>query len=359
MRVLHCIWRMGVGGAERQLGYLTTGLVHRGIDVHVATVYGGDNDHILKAASHRLAAAGKYDPLLLPRLIRLCRQLRPDVVHTWLTQMDILGGAAAEVLSIPWVLSERSTGAAYPPSLLHRIRARIGSRADAIVANSNGGREYWRQFVKNGTKIELIPNIVPNDEIDAAPILRGEWDEEEIVLYVGRFSAEKNLERLLQALTAVMKHRKTKAVFCGDGSMRPAIEQRARELGIADRTRFLGSVDNVWSWMKCASAVVAASVFEGNPNAVLEAMACGTPLVVSDIAAHRDLLNEQCAWIVDPQSIDSIAEGLLAVLGDRAEATARAAMSRAAITARSTYEIAARYESVYNEVLLPNHGRAA
>ena len=358
MRVLHCIWRMSTGGAEGQLVRVAAGLVRRGVEVHVATVFAGALDADLAAVGatpHRLHLAGKYDPLVLFRLASLCRKVRPDVMQTHLTQMDIAGGSVAEILRTPWILSERSMTMAYPPTLIHRLRASIGARADLIVPNSDGGAEYWIGITRDPRRIRVIPNAVPQTEIDAAPHLTREEtgldSTEEVVLYVGRFSAEKNLETLLTAVSEVLKSRKSVFVFCGDGSMRTQIEAKALELGIADRTRFLGTVTNVWSWMKRADAIVAVSVFEGNPNAVLEAIAVGTPLVVSDIPGHRALLNDESAWFVDPASASSIAAGLVAALSDRKEARARAARARAVVASRSEDEIAAQYEEVYLELL--------
>jgi glycosyltransferase involved in cell wall biosynthesis len=353
MRVLHCIWRMGMGGAERQIIQLSAALGRRNIDVDVATVFAGMNDAHLAATGavcHRLHAAGKYDPLLIPRMVHLMRRIRPDVVSTWLTQMDILGGLSAEMTSTPWVLCERSVQAAYPRSILHTTRAHVGARADAIVANSDGGGEYWRHFA-DPARIHVIPNIVPLDEIEqeSEGVEEGNSDGD-VILYVGRFSEEKNLDRLMDALATVLPQRNATAVFCGEGPLRAAIQRKVAALGIADRTRFLGTVSNVWAWMKRAAVMVAVSVFEGNPNAVLEAIACGTPLVVSDIASHRALVSEESAWLVDPQSADSIANGLQAALGDSAQARARAERARAVIAARSADEIAAQYVDVYESI---------
>lgn len=360
MRVLHCIWRMNIGGAEQQLVLIANALAAQSVDVHVVTVYAGPNDGPIGssgATSHRLRAFGKYDPLLLPRLARLCWRLRPDVVHTWLTQMDILAGAAAELLSIPWILGERSVAAAYPPNLLHGARAVIGARADMIVANSEGGREYWRKYVKNEARLRVIPNIVPLTDIEKArPEVEGFGQAGEVILFVGRLSVEKNLNLLLDALAMVMKAHSVTAVFCGDGPLRGPLEQRARALGLTDRMFFLGFVTNVWSWMKRASVVVNPSMFEGNPNAVLEAIACGAPLVVSDIPGHRALVDDCSAWIIDPASTESLAAGLVAALTDRAEARARAARARQLIASRSADEIATRFKDVYREAARP--GRA-
>jgi glycosyltransferase involved in cell wall biosynthesis len=352
MRALHCIWRMGIGGAERQLIQLSAGLIRSGIDVHVATAYPADNDAPLNAAgvtTHRLSPAFKYDVTMIPRLSRLIRRLKPDVVTTWLTQMDIAAGLAADMAGVPRVLCERSSGECYPASLVHSLRARTGARADAIVANAEGGRQYWSALTDR--PIYVIPNVVPLAQIEEAPVEGVDAAGGDIILFVGRLAAEKNLVLLLEALAEVLAKHPAKAVFCGDGPLRGVLEGKAASLGISDRTRFTGSVPNVWSWMKRAAVVVSVGLFEGDPNVALEAIACGTPLVVSDIAGHRALLDESSAWVVDPHSATAVAAGLLTALGDRAEARARADRARSVVAARTPEEIAGRYLGVFERVL--------
>jgi glycosyltransferase involved in cell wall biosynthesis len=352
MRVLHCIWRMGLGGTERQLVQLARALRKLKVEVLVATVFHGDLDDSLAAVgveTPRVTASHKYDPRVLSRLVRLIRRVRPDVVQTWLTQMDIIGGTAAALTRVPWILSERSSRSAYPPSLLHRTRRLVGSRARAIVANSEGGRHHWAELVDGRVPIYVIPNIVPQEEIDAATALE-EAEGADVILYVGRLSPEKNLATLLVGIARVMRRRDATAVFCGDGVLRSSLEALALELGIAERVRFLGGVNDVWSWMKSAAVVVSVSSFEGNPNAVLEAIAAGAPLVCSDIPAHREIVNEGCAWLVDGTSPESIAGGILAALGDVDEARARAARAQGQIEARSAAIVASQYERLYREI---------
>src|SRR5215216_4989655 len=98
MRILYTIPTLGYGGAERQLSYLAAELAARGHEVHVASSRGGANLRRVKSAGaewHHLGGVCHSDPVILYRLLRLIRRLRPDVVQTILTPMDILGGTAA------------------------------------------------------------------------------------------------------------------------------------------------------------------------------------------------------------------------------------------------------------------------
>jgi len=339
---------MDGGGAERQLAYLVRGLVRRGWDVHVAVVFPGPNDAPLEASGgrvHRLGGRGRFDPMIALRLARLMRRLRPAMTQTWLTPMDILAGAVATALRLPWIVSERSSTEAYPPSLLHRVRARIGRRASGYIANSEAGADYWRRLAADPARVVVVPNGLPLDAIDAAPAAPRADPGEALIVSVGRLSPEKNLALLLDALAIVMRRRPARAVLCGDGRQRAALEARSAALGIADRVAFAGFVPDVCSRLKVADAMVALGVFEGHPNAVLEGMACGVPLVVSDIAAHRAILDETSARFVgtDADEIATAIESAIAA-GRSAEQTKRA---RARVATLSIDTAVERHEEVY------------
>src|SRR5262245_9617664 len=233
---------MAGGGAERQLAYIVQCLVGRGWDVHVAVVFPGPHDARLHSSGgrvHRLGGRGRFDPAIAWRLGRLMRRVRPVLAQTWLTPMDIVGGAVATALRVPWILSERSGAEAYPPSLLHRVRARIGQQATGCIANSAAGAEYWRRMGVDAARIRVVPNAVPLDAIDAAPAAP-RADGEALIVYVGRLSPEKNLPLLLDALALLMRRRPARAVLCGDGRLREALQSRAAALGIADRVTLAG-----------------------------------------------------------------------------------------------------------------------
>jgi glycosyltransferase involved in cell wall biosynthesis len=105
--------------------------------------------------------------------------------------------------------------------------------------------------------------------------------------------------------------------------------------------------------MKRADALVQVSHFEGQPNAVLEAIACNLPVVFSDIPEHRELLDDRGCFFVDPASPESICDGLRACLTKPEMAAERAAVARRALANRSPEEIAGTYRAVYEEILGP------
>lgn len=352
MKILCCIPTLEGGGAERQLSYVAVELTRMGHEVHVASSRGGANLDRLRAGGvvwHRMSGRGNHDPGIFFRLVGLIRELRPDVVQTTLTQMDVLGGGAALLTRTPWVLRESSSAVSYSGGWKNRLRAALGRRADAIVSNSMGGLAYWRSAGER--RLHVVPNGIPFEEIVETPpgsvVELGIDPAGKLVLFGGRMVESKNVESLIAALARIADEVPFAAVLCGDGQRRPALERLAGELGVRHRVRFPGYVSNLWSLMKRADAFVSLSRYEGCPNVVMEAMACGCPLVVSDIPAHREILDDRSAVFVDPDEPAVVAEALRATLCRVTAAQARAREARTRAAGWSVHATARLYERLY------------
>ncbi|HKQ52025.1 MAG TPA: glycosyltransferase, partial [Pyrinomonadaceae bacterium] len=231
-----------------------------------------------------------------------------------------------------------------------RLRLALGRRADAVVSNSAGGDAYWRAAWAR--ERHVIPNAVPFDEIaGAGPLGRAAEPRlapgEKMVLFAGRMDKGKNVEGLVAALARIAGEVPFVAVLCGDGPRRPDLERLAGGLGLGRRLLFPGYVSNLWHLMKRADAFVSLSRFEGCPNVVLEAAACGSPLIVSDIPAHRELFDGRGALFVDPDDAAGAAEALKATLMCGHTAHERAQVARARVTGMSVEATAQIYERLY------------
>lgn len=366
MRILYCIPNLEHGGAERQLSYVAAELAGMGHEVHVASRGGGPNlERMLSAGvvwhdlrtnkrdqrnnfSKQPRVVQAFETFV--RLVTLIRTLRPNLVQTILPAMDILGGAAALLTRTPWVLKEGSSSLIYTTYRRYWLRFVFGRLSHTVISNSTHARDYWRQ-VRDTRRLHIIPNGLPLDQISEANE-RGMngfkfGPDEKVVLYGGRIDLGKNVEALLEALARISEEVPFTAIVCGEGAHRGRAEQMAHELGIADRVIFTGNVDNLWSLMKRADVFVSLSRCEGSPNVVLEAMACGCPLVVSDIPGHREILDEQTALFVRLENPAEAAEAIRSVLIDATAARSRAAAAHPKATQRPIEATARQYEQVY------------
>jgi glycosyltransferase involved in cell wall biosynthesis len=355
LTVLHAIPSLVGGGAERQLSLLAPELCRLGVDTHVAYVRPGVNLAALRASRvhlHPIASSGNHDPRILFKLVQLIRESQPAIVQTWLPQMDILGGVAARLTRTPFVLSERSSEAAYRGGWKNRLRRLVGQYASVVVANSDGGVGYWRagandrRVIRNGLALRAIRSATP-----AAPETLGLPANARIILFAGRLTAEKNAATLLEALDPVLeRHPDCAAVLFGEGPLRTALLAQIQTMRARDRVRLEAYTLEIWRWMRRASAFVSVSHFEGQPNTVLEAMASGCPLVVSDIDPHREILDDTMARFCNPRCARDIAHAIVEVLGESEIGAKRAALAGEVASGSSIESAARAYLSLYLEM---------
>ena len=356
MRILHLLPHLSGGGAERQFSYLATELAHMGHKVNVGYLSNGPSRPELTGVTmHQLASINNYDPYLIWQLVRLIQRVKPDIVHTWILLMDILGGMAARLNGLPWIFREPNSSRAYSHTWKQRLRIWVGSGASAIVSNSRGGDEYWKFKLPYSCRY-VVPNGLPVHEIDkiVAALPPGlAKPESPIVLYVGRLIAHKNLKVLLEVLACVRKQQKMVGILCGDGPQRSELEAIRYKLGLDADVHFTGYLPaaSVWALMKKASLFVSLSAYEGCPNTVMEAIACGRPVVLSDINAHREILDENSALFVDPSNFHQTVDTITRVLKNPANTNKRALIAKRKAQQWSIPKMARSYERVYMQII--------
>jgi len=142
-------------------------------------------------------------------------------------------------------------------------------------------------------------------------------DEREYVLYVGRFSEEKSVTTLVDAMALVAASRpRADLLLVGDGPLQRLLTERARALRIAARVRFVGPQEHrqVAEWMAAADCVCLPSTREGCPNVVLEALACGRPVVASAVGGVPEMITSETGILVPPSTPSALATALSAAL---------------------------------------------
>lgn len=284
---------------------------------------------------------------------RLLAEIRPHVIQTWLARMEIWGGLAAMTARIPWILSERSSW--HDHGLRAVTRQQIAARATAIVANSEAGALHWRQRRAPHQQIHVVPNGVPLEAVDAvSPMPRAELGvgvDDELLVYVGRLAEQKNVPLLMQVIIeSIARRPRLHAVICGIGPLTAAARELAMRSPFAARIHFRGFVDDVWRVMKTADVFLSTSQIEGCPNTVMEAMACGCPMVLSNIPQHREFVSDDVAELFPTTSPAMAVDAIERTLADRPAAAARAARARDACASFSVASMARHYYQIYGSI---------
>ncbi len=143
----------------------------------------------------------------------------------------------------------------------------------------------------------MIYNPVWSPEIE---ILAGQpvahiWPVQQdvpVIISAGRFSSEKDFSTLIQAFAKLRKKRQAKLILLGEGSLRASLEDLAKQLGVIDDLTMPGFVENPFAYLARADVFVLSSAHEGFGNVLVEAMACGTPVVSTDCpSGPREILD--------------------------------------------------------------------
>ncbi|WP_427978841.1 glycosyltransferase [Agarivorans sp.] len=141
---------------------------------------------------------------------------------------------------------------------------------------------------------------------------------EPYVLYVGNLKADKGVMELYQGFAQIAASQpQLHLVYAGTGAMKAAIEQQAQRDGLKLRVIWLGSVahDDLPAWISHAQLLALPSYAEGVPNVVLEAMACGTPVLATRVGGIPEVVNEAiCGILIKPKMADAVAQGIASIM---------------------------------------------
>jgi glycosyltransferase involved in cell wall biosynthesis len=288
------------GGAQRDMVLLCNGLAAKGARVTVLALQTeGPLRSLLDPAIAVIEVPGRQLRYAIPGLRRLIRDMTlgdtpPSLVlssEASLNLCTLIAGRSLPRHSRPKIVLREvgspSIAQVRDPYLQNRVAYRILRRfyryADRIVTLTEGARRDLAQnYAVPDEKIAvMLTNAVVPPEA-AARI--AQWDgesgrENDLIVSVGRLSPEKDQRTLIEAVSLLPAARQWRLAIVGDGAERPALEAFAYSKGLAGRIVFTGQVADPFAWMMRARVAVCASVYEGLCNAVIEALACGTPVV--------------------------------------------------------------------------------
>jgi glycosyltransferase involved in cell wall biosynthesis len=340
LRIVLIIDDLGIGGTQTWLRHLAAGLAARGHALRVYCIRNIAHPANVKDLANfaEVQILGETRFRLLYGFVQLwceLRRWRPDIVQTQLPTSDWIGRLVARAAGVPTVISSvrgRNLDKPWWQRFLDRSTARF---ADRVVFNSAAGlpEAIRREGIRPEQAVHIpngvaIPAPVPPERVAALRQSLGIGNTATVLGTVGRLSPPKGHDILLAALPSVLaRHPDTILWLVGDGPLRNSLERQAKTLGIAEKVRFLGSRDDVPELLAAIDLVIQPSRFEGMPNAVMEAMAAGKPVVATDVDAVPTLITDgEDGWLTEPEHPVHLAETILQAL----ESPHRAAIGHAA-----------------------------
>ncbi len=299
-RILHVIASLDRAGAEKQLVLLARGLVQHDFDINVcALTRGGPRAAELRAADIPVRVLGKRwkgDPFALWRLTQYVRQLRPDLVHTWMFTANTYGRLAALMARVPLLVAAERCADPWKSWLQISLDRALARRTHRIIANSKGVVDF---YTRQGLPSELFHVIAggvppaPDPTTSRTGLLRELQlpASARLIGAVGRLWPQKRVKDLIWAADLVhLIHPDACLLVIGDGPQRRSLERFTRLLEAETHIRFLGEREDVARIMPHLDVLWQGSEYEGLPNAIMEAMAAAVPVVATDIPGHRELV---------------------------------------------------------------------
>ncbi|HLR44062.1 MAG TPA: glycosyltransferase, partial [Brevibacterium sp.] len=389
--------------ALRQHGIESLALTRTGYPVMIGKPFCGDED-VVDGIRYRRTLPPSLGATPQGRLeqevdeaIHLVEEFRPHVLHaTTDFRNALVAQAVSAATGIPWVLEVRGllekTWIASHRSPEGRARAaesekvariaaaeaRLARQAGAVVTLSRTMAEVLRDRGVRAENITLVPNGVDSSLLDeelspAQARARIDSPLPADALAVGAVSAlvdYEGFDTLLRAVAALLQgslvpehvRDRLHVVLVGDGVSAPALSKLARELGIADRLHIPGRVprDRARDWVQALDVVVVPRrdlevSRTVTPQKPIEAMALARPVVVSDLPALRETVEnsagEAVGVLVPPDDSQALGAALAALLADPARRAALGAAGRAAAAERTWAAMMGRYEGAYRAVL--------
>jgi len=374
MKLIFIITGTGVGGAETMLQKVLTRLSPRFKPHVISMIPVGKIGEKLRAIDIPVESLdmrrGVANPIALMHLIRRLRDLRPDVVHTWMYHADLMGGVAARLAGVPalaWAIRHSNLAPAGNKSqslAVVRANAFLSHRVpDRILCCSEAARNIHVAFGYAPEKIVVVPNGFdlahfkpdPNARLSVRADL-GLSLETRLVGLIGRWHPQKNHVGFLSAVAAVhLRQPDVHFLLAGHGvdGGNQVIQRTLAAHGLASVVHLLGLREDIARLMAALDVASSSSSYgEAFPNVVGEAMASGVPCAVTDVGDSAYIVGDT-GRVVCSGDMEGLAYAIGSLLEMPAEAL-RILGARARARVAEHFEIGKvvrRYEAFYEELV--------
>jgi len=369
LKILQLISSAGFYGAENVLLELSDELEKAGHSVTVGVIRNSQNPNLelsRKAAERSINTAvfecnGKFDLKTISAIGSCVRDGSMDIVHSHGYKANIYAVLSNRRNRRPlvttchnWIVSNARMG------LYAWLDKVFLNRFDAVVPVSETVEGLLRDAKVQSKRIRLVENGINVSRFlkaGGAEELRGALGidaQSKVIGTVGRLTGEKGHKVLLQSARMVLDtHGNCFFVIVGDGKLRSELEEQARAAGIAERVVFTGARSDIPQLLSMMDIFVLPSLTEGQPMALLEAMAAGKAIVASDVGDVKKILKGGSLGVVcRPGDPASCFDGMLCYLNDPSAAAKTGAMARKeAIDRHSSGKMAEEYLRVYEAAL--------
>ena len=373
IKILHVITSLDVGGAEMTLFHLLKSMdASRFENQVVSLIHPGKVGEKIQALGVPVFSLemrpGHPEIGSFFKLVELLRRESPDMVQTWLYHADLLGLLAAKTVGVPvlWNIRASNLDMSHYRRLSNWVLKaciRLSGWPQAVIVNSRAGQAFHEQLGYHPRRWVYIPNGIDTDQfrpnLSARAALLNELGLAPDALLIGliaRFDPMKDHQNFLQASSVLAANMPgIHFVLAGNkvDPSNPFFGKYLEKDELRGRLHLLGQRDDVPDLMAALDIASSSSSYgEGFPNSIAEAMACGTPCVVTDTGDSAYLV-EKTGIVVAPKDPQALAGGLQKMISlgiERREALGAAARQRIQQNFQQN-EVARQYEELYESLM--------
>ena len=267
----------------------------------------------------------------IPALVRYLRNERPACLISALSHANVVAILSHMIARSPakLIVSERTpplqakmNAKLFRDRLLPFLIRLLYKHANRVVAVSYDVADQLGIIGVPRKKISVVYNPVVNDALlqMAIEAVDHPWfapGAPAIIVAAGRLAIEKDFQTLIRAFSLVRNSRPLRLMILGEGEDRAELCNLAEQLGVADDVSLPGFVDNPYKYMRCAMVFILSSLFEGFPNVVVEAMACGAPIISTNCPSAAEILeNGRWGRLIPVGDVGALAKTIQEVLDE-------------------------------------------
>lgn len=293
INILYIIGSLNSGGAERQLTELVKALDKKRFNVYIVIyhdiIYYKEILDEMGVTVKVLEKKWKYDPAFPFKLASYCKEKQIDIIHAYSESAGFWSRLAGKIAGIKTITHIQNTNYS---SGWFRLEKYMGWMDATLIANSFAGEEEYRENIPN-RKIRVIQNGLNFKLIPDRSEIKIDSSKNKIIA-VGRISKQKNYICLLKAINRVKEKIENLEVNIWGRIMHQDIFEEMTnyisENNLTEIVKYRGDSPDIIKEMASSQLMVLSSLWEGFPNVVMEALACGTPVIASNIADLRFLV---------------------------------------------------------------------
>jgi len=313
-----------LAGTEIATYNLAEHLAKRGHEIHAITSHDEglpnfdkeNGFYIHRIAWPKIRIIGVF--LFWLQIFLKIRTIKPDIVQVQAISIGIPAFLAKKILKIPYIVWGRGSDV-YLPGRFMRITSKpILYDADAVLALTEDMRQKMKGIVDR--EIFVVPNGINLEQFTGGSSPIAKENGVKNILFVGRLHPVKGVQYLIRAMVNVLEEiPDARLILVGDGEERGNLEALSVQLGVQKSVQFVGVVphEKVHTYMQHADAFVLPSLSEGFPGVILEAMACGLPVIATRVGGIPDIIiPDYNGYLIEVKDTENLANKIILLLQD-------------------------------------------